>query len=207
MRIPTLNRCMDLLREAEARNPGPWVQHSINVAEAARLIGARLDSIEPDAAYRLGLVHDIGRREGVTGMRHVYDGYRFMLEAGFPTAARICLTHSFPVQDMHADSSRWDCSPAELDEIRAALAGFVYDDYDRLLQLCDSIAVPEGFCLIEKRLLDVFMRHRNYDEYTIPKWQAYFDIKRSFEDRIGCSIYTLLPGIVTTTFDGQLPPS
>lgn len=31
----------------------------------------------------------------------------------------------------------------------------VYDDYDRLVQLCDSLALPSGFCLLEKRFVDV----------------------------------------------------
>ena len=31
----------------------------------------------------MGLLHDIGRREGVTGMRHTLDGYRYLLEQGF----------------------------------------------------------------------------------------------------------------------------
>ena len=30
----------------------------------------------------------------------------------------------------------------------------VYDDYDRLVQLCDALALPSGFCLLEKRFVD-----------------------------------------------------
>ena len=35
----------------------------------------------------------------------------------------------------------------------------VYDDYDRLVQLCDSLALPSGFCLLEKRFVDVALRY------------------------------------------------
>ena len=33
------------------------------------------------------------------------------------------------------------------------VANAVYDDYDRLVQLCDALAMPSGFCL-----LDVYKR-------------------------------------------------
>ena len=153
------------------------------------------------SAYILGLLHDIGRRESVTGMRHVYDGYRFLTAEGYPDAARICLTHSFAVKDVRSGSGRWDGTEAEMEEIDRYLKGIEYDDTDRLIQLCDAIALPEGFCLMEKRLVDVLIRHRKYNEFTIPKWEALFAIKEDFETRIGRSIYDLLPGVIETTFD------
>ena len=33
------------------------------------------------------------------------------------------------------------------------IADAVYDDYDRLVQLCDALAMPTGFCLLEKRFV------------------------------------------------------
>ena len=32
------------------------------------------------------------------------------------------------------------------------VANAVYDDYDRLVQLCDALAMPSGFCLLERDL-------------------------------------------------------
>jgi len=200
MDLPDLKSARAYLRSAEACNPGPWAAHSRNVAAAARIIAERHPDLDPEAAQVLGLLHDIGRREGVTGMRHVYDGRAYLLAEGWPDAARICLTHSFPYQDVRAASSRWDCTEAEIDELKAALEACRYDDYDRLVQLCDSIAIPEGFCLMEKRLVDVVLRYKNFDEFTLLKWEAYFKIKADLETRIGTSIYDLLPGVVMTTF-------
>lgn len=200
MLLPTLEEALQYIREAEMRNPGPWVAHSFHVAKAAEIIASRLDHLSPSTAYRLGRLHDIGRREGITGMRHVYDGYQFLRAAGYPDAARICLTHSFPVKNVQAGSSAWDCTADELREISAYLDGVVYSDYDRLLQLCDALVLPSGFCLLEKRLLDVLMRYKNYNDFTLPKWQAYFDLKKYFEDRMCVSIYELLPGVKVNTF-------
>jgi len=200
MKIPTLAQAQTYLAEAESKNPGPWVAHSARVGEAARAVAVHHPDLDGDAAYILGLLHDIGRREGVTGMRHVYDGYKFLLAEGYFDAARISLTHSFPIPNVYAGSSKWDASEDEIEEVQVFLDTHPFDDYDRLFQLCDSLALPDGFCLLEKRWLDVFMRYQNYNEFTVPKWQTIFDIKKSFEAVIGLNIYTLLPGVVETTF-------
>ena len=77
MRIPDRHQAELWLQEAGVLNPGPWVAHSRYVAEAARNIATRLPTLDAEAAYVLGLLHDIGRRAGVTGMRHSLDGYTF----------------------------------------------------------------------------------------------------------------------------------
>ena len=79
------------------------------------------------------------------------------------------------------------------------LAQVEYNDYDRLIQLCDALANASGFCLMEKRMLDVGFRY-GINEFSLRKWQATFSIKAEFERRMGCSVYSLLPGIVENTF-------
>ena len=184
------------------RNPGPWVAHSINVARAAELIAARHPALDAQRAYILGLLHDIGRRAGRTGMRHVIDGFVYLNELGYDAAARICLTHSFPYQNPRAVLGEWDCTEQEFQMMSDALMSLTYDEYDLLFQLCDSLALPEGFCLIEKRLVDVFLRYGQHgvDSSVHTKWQQVFAIQRQFERIIDCSIYDLLPGVVETTF-------
>ena len=186
-----------------------WVAHSRHVAEAARHIAARLPALDPEVAYMLGLLHDIGRRAGVTGMRHVVDGYTFLAAAGCEDAARIGMTHSFPNRDVREIFGDWDCTPEELAFIRDYLAQVVYTDYDRLIQLCDALATAEGFVLMEKRMLNVAFRY-GINAYSLPKWRTKFEIKADFEQRMGCSVYSLLPGIVENTFGvalAELRPS
>ena len=199
MRIPDRHQAEFWLQEAGVLNPGPWVAHSCYVAEAARNIAARLPTLDFEAAYVLGLLHDIGRRAGVTGMRHVLDGYNFLVAASCEDAARISLTHSFPNRDGREIFGEWDCTPEELAFIENYLARVEYNDYDRLIQLCDSLANASGFCLMEKRWLDVGLRY-GIHEYALRKWQTTFRIKEDFERRMGCSVYSLLPGIVENTF-------
>ena len=144
-RVPTLPQAEVLLSEAHERNPGPWAMHSRHVALAARLIAERHPMLDPDVAEVVGLLHDIGRREGVTGMRHVLDGYNYLAALGFEDAARICLTHSFAVKRLEAIFGAWDCTPDELRFIEDTLARIEFDDYDRLILLCDSLAMADGF--------------------------------------------------------------
>ena len=188
-----------LLREAEQLNSGPWVAHSLNVARAAERIASADSLLDPDRAFALGCVHDIGRRFGITDMRHAYDGFQFLTKEGFGTAARVCLTHSFPVRTTDAASGQWDCSDHELRFVQRFLSRCRYTQYDRLIQLCDAVALPSGFCLIEKRLVDVAVR-RGVNPWTLQKWRSFLALREFFDRRINQSIYRLLPGVVQTTF-------
>lgn len=193
-----------LLHEAEVLNPGPWVAHSLHVAEAARHIALRHPKLDSEKAFVFGCLHDIGRRNGISHMRHVVDGFQFLSRLGHKEEARICLSHSFPLKDVNAVFGRWDCAEEERLIVADFLRNVQYDDYDRLIQLCDALALPEGFCLLEKRFIDVALRYGTND-LTVPKWKATFEIKADFERLLGCSVYSLLSGVVETTFDLPAP--
>jgi hypothetical protein len=203
MRIPSLDEAERFLAEAEIANPGPWVQHSRNVALAARLIAEHHPELDPDISYILGLLHDIGRREGRTHIRHLVDGYRFLSDLGYEDGARISLTHSFPIANLDVFVGERDCSPEDLRFLDNFISSVEFTKYDRLIQLCDAIALPSGFCLIEKRMVDVAMR-LGFNEHTIPGWEARFQILTEFESEIGQSVYSILPGIFEVTFGEEL---
>ena len=153
MKIPALAEAERLLNEAEAKNPGGWADHARYVALAARNIAEVHPDLAPETAYILGLLHDIGRREGVTKMRHGLDGYLYLSDLGYDDAARICITHSFVIKDMALHEGRWDCSKEEFDTVERFLERIEFTGYDRLLQLCDALAIPSGICLMEKRIV------------------------------------------------------
>jgi hypothetical protein len=203
MQIPSNQRAFDYLREAEGMNPGPWVSHSQHVAQAASNIAKHHPVMNPDHAFILGLLHDIGRREGVYGMRHVVDGYTYMMSEGYPDIAHISITHSYPIPNVMVGSSEWDGTEEEREFVADYLATHPYTDYDRLIQLCDSICMSEGPVLMEKRFVDVTMRY-GFNSYTIEKWRAFFDIKDSIERLIGHSIYDYLDGVIKNTFRTEL---
>lgn len=180
-------------------NQGPWTKHSINVGLAAQVIAEKCNNIDPDKAYVLGLLHDIGRRYGISARRHAIDGYKFMMEKGWDEVARICLTHSYPVPDFDKEIGKNDMSAKESEFVRKYLNSITYDDYDRLLIVCDSLADAQGFCMLEKRFVDTTRRYGTFP-FTVERWNATFEMKEYFEKQMNCSIYDILPNVKETTF-------
>lgn len=181
-------------------NPGPWTEHSRYVAEACKNIALQCKHLSADDAYILGLLHDIGRYAGVSSEKHLIDGYRYCMERGWKKAAQICITHAFMIQDIHTSIGKFDVSDADYQFMKTFVEHAVYDDYDRLVQLCDALALPTGFCLLEKRFVDVTIRYGVHPA-TTERWKKILEIKEYFEKKTGCSIYALLPGVVENSFD------
>ena len=186
---PTVKEAEVILAEAESRNPGPWGDHSRNVAMAAKLIAARCEGMDADKAYVCGLLHDIGRRYGGKHLGHVYDGYMYMKELGYDAVARICLSHSFNIKDIHSYIGNFDIIPEQQAEVEEALQQCVYDDYDRLIQLCDSMAGAEGIVDMEERMGDVKKR---YGHYPQEKWDMNLRLRDLFEEKCGMDIYDIV---------------
>lgn len=198
--VPTLEEAMIILKEAEKLNPGGWVKHSMYVAEGAKLIAEQTDNLDSELAYILGLLHDIGRREGVHGMRHGLDGYNYAIEKGYDLVARTCLSHTaFKYNNEVVIVGKWDGTKEEYNFVKEYLSKTEETDYDKLIKLCDYLSLPNGFCLIEKRLVDIALRG-GINEYTIPRWKSTFENQRYFEGEIGKSIYSILPNVAENTF-------
>ena len=194
--LPTKEQALEELRIAGEMNPGPWVKHSENAGIAARNIAEKIPGMDPDKAYVVGLLHDIGRRVGIVDIpTHIYEGYKYCMSKGWDEAARVCMTHSYrlmkeefdyePTSDMEKEIKKFICSTEA-------------DDYDKLIQLCDSLAVDYGFVILEKRFVDVTRRYGIMEGY-IKGWDVSFAIKEAFEEKMGCSIYDVLPDIGRTT--------
>ncbi|MBQ8610856.1 MAG: HD domain-containing protein [Oscillospiraceae bacterium] len=186
--LPSRSEAEQLLRESEKLNPGPWGDHSRVVARCAERIALEC-GMDAEKAYIVGLLHDIGRRFGVKHLAHVADGYSYMLFKGWDEAARICLTHSFNNGTVEEYIGRFDVTDEELGMLRAALASVEMDDYDRLIQLCDSVADARGVVDIEERMGDV---KRRYGRYPLPKWNKNLELKALFETKMGKDLYTVI---------------
>ena len=113
---PDRKEAEKLLSDAGEYNPGPWIKHSRTAAHCAEKI-AQYSGLNADKAYVLGLLHDIGRKFGVTHLKHVSDGYTYMTELGYPDAARICLTHSFNEMKIEGYVGDFDTTEEETERI------------------------------------------------------------------------------------------
>jgi len=188
--LPSRIEAESLLSEAYKQNPGPWADHSRVVARIAEAIASE-SGLDTHRAYVSGLLHDIGRYEGVKDLHHIYAGYEMMMRKGYNLIAEICLSHSFPYQDIGAYSGRdWDCSQNELRVITSFLSETVYNDYDKLIQLGDAMGIAEGVCLIDVRILNVARRH-GFNDFTLRKWESIFSLKNYFDSLCCKNIYDL----------------
>ena len=190
----TRSMAQAILEKGVAKNPGPWREHCIAVAEAAEKIAREVNEkgesfLNPDLAYTCGLLHDIGRQEGHTYIAHVYDGYHFLKSLGFDFEAKICLTHSFNLHTVDDYIGKIDISPEKMEELKALLAATEYDDYDRLIQLLDATCGADGTKNLEERMNDVKSR---YGYYPQGKWDKNFELKAYFEKLMGRGLYEVI---------------
>ena len=185
---PTREEAHRLLAEAEVCNPGPWGEHSRVAALCAEKI-AKKCGMDSESAYVLGLLHDIGRKFGIKHLAHVYDGYQYMKELGYDAAARICLTHSFCQPKLDVYIGKFDIPQKQQVQLQSILSTLEYDDYDRLIQLCDCLAGSGGVMDMEARMEDVKQR---YGFYRKDKWDTNLWLKAYFEEKTGENIYEVV---------------
>jgi len=189
MKFPSREQANNWFEYAAAQNFGVWVAHSRGVAAAAETI-AKACGMDQEASYVMGLLHDVGRFEGKRMLHHIYAGYLFLTEKGFPDVARVCITHSFSNKKMTDYVGKNDCTEDETEFIMSFLDRTDFDDYDRLIQLADCLCSGEGVCLMERRLVDVCMRYGT-DEWTIGRWKKNFELLDYFAQKCGTSVYSL----------------
>ncbi|MBQ3273508.1 MAG: HD domain-containing protein [Solobacterium sp.] len=189
-RIPSREEAESILAAALEKNPGKWGAHSRKAAVSAEAIG-RAAGLDPDRCYVSGLLHDIGRFKGQVQLAHIYHGWKYMEECGYPLIGRVCLTHSFAMQKLTAYGGAFDLTAEQIEEMRAALESIVYDDYDRLIQLCDNISGASGIMRMEDRIADIAARYHHYPEEKRNRTLALVDY---FNKKTGSDIYLLSCG-------------
>lgn len=84
----SLQQAQRELQQAAAMNPGPWIAHSQSVAENAR---ADRPACRHGRAARLSFRAAARYRQagGVTGIRHIFDGYDYMTALGQPRSPHL----------------------------------------------------------------------------------------------------------------------
>lgn len=177
-----------LLMEAEIINPGSWGKHCRVAALCAEKIAIAC-GMDSEKAYVLALLHDIGRKFLVRDLGHLYNGYNYMNRLGYGKVARVCLSHSFPNQDLNIYIGKIDIPEDEVEVVKKILAEMQFDDYDRLIQLCDALAGCDGVLDIEERMADVKERYGNYPQ---EQWDKNIELKSYFEEKTGKNIYDIV---------------
>lgn len=202
MNLPTKSDIEEIFAMAEKtcleNNIGiGWIKHSQYVANISKILAHHL-SLDENSVYIFGLFHDIGRmfsKNINTSANHGLDGYRYMQNLGFPEVARYCITHEFLSKERLSkyDNILFKKNSIEDKEfILNFIQSIEYTDYDRIVQIADSLATKEGYVMLEQRVIDLMRRKGNF-EYMFDSFKQYYNLKKYFDKKIGTSIYDIIP--------------
>lgn len=152
-------------------NTSSWINHSLNVGLCARTLATGLENVDPNTAFVLGILHDIGRKFK-TDMQHTVYGYEYLVSKGYPNEALICLTHSHIYGERCANNEPavpgWSCingqsvwdPTIETDDLTKFLKQQNYTVYDSLLNIADIMATNDAILPVYDRLQDIATRRR-----------------------------------------------
>lgn len=169
-----------------------YIYHTTGVAESAYKIAQKCN-LDPQKAYVAGLLHDYGKiqNEKQSGLAHFIVGYKKMTEYGFDFLAKICLTHSFPIKDFSfCDYSSY--KKEDLIEAKNILSIIEYDDYDRLIQLCDIFFEGMNKVTYQERIEGIKKRY-NLTDMQIKALKIGAEKNKAYFDKLcSCDIYEIL---------------
>ncbi len=204
MTIPTMKEALKLYEEAIekrceessrfkfGRAKGQRI-HSAMVAVCAEIIASRLPDIDGQKAYMMGLFHDFGKlvyNDEVSDKFHGLEGYKVLTELGYDELARINLTHTFYQQELNPREYT-SYNPWELRRCKHLLKTLPFNDYDRLIQLCDRLAVGVTYN-IKQRIQFIQDTYRLPTALAKKKYREALLLKKYFDEKCGCDIYKLL---------------
>lgn len=196
MNIPERTEANHILQECLGHHP-PAIAHAENAAFVAHCIAEKIPEVDPEDAYVLGLLHDIGRKFDLS-VRHTIEGYYYMMELGYADVARICITHEY-YETFWQESVTNSLHLNEVDKrtMQAVLGNSTFTLYDYIIQMADCLSHPNGICHLETRLVDLILRgkyHQNLPRKKLQqRWLYLFEIKKRIEEKMGESIYANIP--------------
>ncbi|MGN0929565.1 MAG: HDIG domain-containing metalloprotein [Alphaproteobacteria bacterium] len=179
-----------------------WIDHSYYVANIASMLAKKLN-MDERYAYLGGLFHDIGRcfdNNPKFGVHfHEVEGFKFLTSKGYPELARFCITHGFIDKSYIDENASLFYGVSEND--RAFYFDFVnnvsINEYDRLVELADNLAVKEGYVTLEQRLIDLMKRHKyGTVNYWLSKFDEVLELKEYFDAKLNTSVYKIIPNFI-----------
>ena len=181
-----------ILKYASPQIQKEYIFHTTGVAETSYKIAQKCN-LNPEKAYALGLLHDYGKiqNEKTSGRAHFIVGYDKMIKEGFSDVARVCISHSFYTKDFDFnDFPSYNID--DLNKVKSVLSKIDYDDYDRLIQLCDMFFEGMNKTSYQKRIEGICQRYKLTKKQTKNLESGAKNNKEYFDNLCGCNIYDLL---------------
>lgn len=174
--IPNKDKVRCMLDEAFRENPGGWIIHSHVIGKTCEKIAKEI-GLDPEIAYAVGCLHDIGKAYGYEDLDHMMEGYRILRFESYFYPARIALGHGFVTDDFKSYHGRANVSERDQEFIRAYLKKRDIDIYEKLVILLDNLIKDKYLGLEEREALrNVPQSHERKDRLEILKaWKDEFE--------------------------------
>lgn len=175
-----------------------WIDHSVFVSNIASILASKLN-LDERLARLGGLLHDIGRglqpHNQIGWNFHEIAGYKFLLSKGYTELARFCITHGFiKVSSIQYDDNHFrGIDKPDIDLYTNFVNTVEINEYDKIIQLADSIAVRDGYVTLEQRTIDLIHRYPQNKEGWILALDEALQLKKYFDEKLGCSVYNVIP--------------
>lgn len=171
------NECIDKYRYLGTKlneygiNTSSWISHSIQEARLCSHMATCIQA-DPNVAYKMGLLHDYGRKYNHGGA-HIILGFEKLYELGYIEESIGCLTHSFlngnffacyAPSDKYVVNENLEAIPVSPKVIENGLCDFLskyeYTAYDLILTLSDLMATDHGIVSPSERIADIETRRK-----------------------------------------------
>ncbi len=193
----SIEEAYKLLEESPRDNKELWIKHSVNVAIVAERLAEELN-LNSKKAYVFGLIHDIGRRKREhTGLRHVIEGYNYLISLGYEEEARVCLTHTFYSRSLvkpNLVKEHTNLTRTEINFIMDYINKNGFNMYDKILQIADNMGSASGINTIERRRTESMLRY-GITDITEKNLKGIFKVQNEIENKLGHSIYKAFPEV------------
>lgn len=179
---------------AHGREPGTWYKfhnHVYGVGYLAQKLADVLEDIDSEKAWILGVMHDAGKiHERLEKRFHGLIGYDFF-KGKDDEIARISLAHTFHfnhIPPYEKVEKMFFGRREDYNFVADFLAQHSANEYDKLIQMCDSLANCSGFVTLEQREEEFSQRYN----MPVPDYMASGAnlLKDYFDKRLGRDIYS-----------------
>ncbi len=179
---------------AHGRESGTWYKfhnHVYGVGYLAQKMADVLGYIDPEKAWILGVMHDAGKiHEQLEQRFHGLIGYEFFKDKDDEIAI-ISLTHTFHfnrIPPYEKVEKMFFGRREDYNFVADFLAQHPANEYDKLIQMCDSLANCSGFVTLEQREEEFSQRNN----MSVPDYMASGAnlLKDFFDKRLGRDVYS-----------------
>ncbi len=184
---------------AHGREAGTWYKyhnHVYGVGYLAEKIANVLGNVDSEKVWILGVMHDAGKiHERLEQRFHGLVGYEFFKDKD-DEIARISLTHTFHfnrIPPYEKVERMFFGKKDDYEFVKYFLAKHPVNEYDKLIQMCDSLANCSGFVTLEQRGEEFAQRYKMpVPDYMI---KGAYQLKDYFDKRLMGDVYSFYEDI------------